>query len=135
MDNSFITEPIQKAKQAKSSEELLALARENGQELTEEEAQFYFEKLNKRGELSDNKLENVAGGGCNSQQMPSNYVYTYHSCYLWVCNRCGKTISEQRKTPTECGYSKLDFFCFQCKYSRFDDTFGCFCCENPSKKF
>ena len=59
------TELIAKAKHAKSPEELMALAKENGVELTEESAQAYFNQLNpKTGELADDELDNVAGGGC-----------------------------------------------------------------------
>ena len=60
-------ELIAKAKQAKNPEELLALAKENGVELTEESAKVYFHQLNpKTGELADDELDNVAGGGCQS---------------------------------------------------------------------
>ena len=60
-------ELIAKAKQAKNPEELLALAKENGVELTEESAKSYFNQLNpKTGELADDELDNVAGGGCQS---------------------------------------------------------------------
>lgn len=56
-------EMIAKAKEAKSVEELMALAKENGIELTEEDAKMYFEQLNaKKGELSDDELDNVSGG-------------------------------------------------------------------------
>ena len=59
MNNEFIAKP----KQAKNPEELLALAKENGVELTEESAKAYFNQLNpKTGELADDELDNVAGG-------------------------------------------------------------------------
>ena len=46
-------EMIAKAKEAKSVEELITLAKENGIELNEEDAIMYFEQLNaKKGELS-----------------------------------------------------------------------------------
>ena len=55
------------AKAAKSPEELLALAKENNVELTEESAKAYFDQLHPQtGELSDDELDNVAGGGCYS---------------------------------------------------------------------
>ena len=58
-------EMIEKAKVAKSAEELLALAKENNVEMTADEAATYFAQLNpKSGELSDDDLDNVAGGGC-----------------------------------------------------------------------
>ena len=54
---------IEKAKQAQSPAELIALAKESGMEMTEEQAKTYFEKLNsKADELSDDELDNVAGG-------------------------------------------------------------------------
>ena len=57
---------ILKAREAKSAEELLALAAENGIEMTEESANAYFEQLHQNGELSDDELDNVAGGGCST---------------------------------------------------------------------
>ncbi len=58
-------ELIQKAKEAKSPEELMSLAKDNGVEMTGESATAYFEQLNRSaGELSDEELDNVAGGGC-----------------------------------------------------------------------
>ena len=60
-------ELLAKAKNAKTPEELIALAKENGTEMTEESAKAYFHQLNpKTGELSDDELDNVAGGGCQS---------------------------------------------------------------------
>ena len=56
-------ELLAKAKEAKTPEELFALAKENGIELTAESAASYFERLNsKTGELSDSELDNVSGG-------------------------------------------------------------------------
>ena len=56
-------ELIEKAKTAKTAEELLAMAKAEKVELTEEEAAKAFAELNKTGELSDEELDNVAGGG------------------------------------------------------------------------
>ena len=56
---------MEKTKNAKNAEELLALAKENGVAMSEEEAQMYYAQLNPTsGELSDNDLDAVAGGGC-----------------------------------------------------------------------
>ena len=52
----------EKAKQAKTAEELLAMAKEENVELTEEQSAKAFAELNKTGELSDEELDNVAGG-------------------------------------------------------------------------
>ena len=56
-------ELVAKAKEAKTPEELMALAKENGVELTEESAASYFDRLHPQtGELSDIELDNVSGG-------------------------------------------------------------------------
>ena len=61
-------EMLEKAKTAKSVEELITLAKENGIELTEEKATAYFEKLNaKSEELADDELDNVSGGVCEDK--------------------------------------------------------------------
>lgn len=66
---NFTPEMIEKAKAAKTAEELLVLAKENNVELTEEEAKAYFVQLNPNlGELTDEELDNVAGGGCGDDQ-------------------------------------------------------------------
>ena len=44
---------IEKAKKAKSADEILALAKENDIEITPEEARETFELLSKNGEISD----------------------------------------------------------------------------------
>lgn len=55
-------ELLKKAKTAKTAEELLAMAKEENIELTSEQAAMVFANLNKTGELSDEELDNVAGG-------------------------------------------------------------------------
>ena len=58
-------ELLAKAKEAKTVEEFMALAKENNIELTEEKAKEYFSKLHSEtGEISDDELDNVSGGGC-----------------------------------------------------------------------
>ena len=60
----YTAELIEKAKAAKSAEELLALAKENNVELTEEAAKTYFEQLNQNDTVSDDDLEMISSGGC-----------------------------------------------------------------------
>ena len=56
-------ELVAKAKEAKTSEELMALAKEAGIDMTEESAALAFEQPNsKTSELSDSELDNVSGG-------------------------------------------------------------------------
>ena len=53
---------IAKLKEAKSADEILALAKESGVELSEEKAKELFAGLNANGEMSDEELDEVAGG-------------------------------------------------------------------------
>ena len=55
-------ELIEKAKTANTAEELLAMAKAENIDLSAEEAEKAFAELNKTGELSDEELNNVAGG-------------------------------------------------------------------------
>ena len=58
----FSIKLIEKAKTAKTAEELLAMAKEESIEMSAEQAAKAFAELNKTGELSDEELDNVAGG-------------------------------------------------------------------------
>ena len=50
-------ELLAKAKEAKTPEELMAFAKENNMEMTEESAKAYFEQLHpKTGEITDEEL-------------------------------------------------------------------------------
>ena len=101
-------EIIAKAREAKSAEELLAMAKENDIELTGEQAKEYYDRLHASGELSDDELDNVAGGGCGSFETKcprcgckdydlSDRTYTvtvphpYHQilCHYNKCRNCG----------------------------------------------
>ena len=92
-------ELVNKARKAKSVEELLALAKENGIELTDEQAKEYFAQLNPtKGELSDDELEDVAGGGCFGEeerycpncQTRLEMRGSCHGLYIFYqCNNCG----------------------------------------------
>lgn len=55
-------ELLKKLKQAENAEKLLALAKENGLEMTSEEAEKAFTQLHNTGELSDDELDDVSGG-------------------------------------------------------------------------
>ena len=57
-------EMLKKLQAAKSAEDVVAIAKEHGKELTDEQAQEIYDKLQAAasGELSDDDLEAVAGG-------------------------------------------------------------------------
>ena len=61
--NEITKEMLAKAMQCKSADELIALAKTGGYELTKEEAEAYMTELSDF-ELDDIELKNVAGGKC-----------------------------------------------------------------------
>ena len=71
----FSNEMIEKAKTAKTAEELLEMAKAEHIELTEEEAKKAFEKLNKNCELSDEELDNVSGGCADPYQSGDTPIF------------------------------------------------------------
>lgn len=88
MESKFAPELIEKAKAAKSPAELLTLAKESEIELAEEEAANYFAKLNPQsGDIADEELKNVAGGGCHNGD-GRLIVTKYNSCDYWLCLDC-----------------------------------------------
>ena len=95
-------ELIIKAKAAKSVEDLLELAKASNVELSEEQAKEYFTKLNPtKGELSDDELDDVSGGGCgesktkycpncNSElRMTSEGTGNFSMKFYYLCDSCG----------------------------------------------
>ena len=73
----FTNEMIEKAKTAKTAEELLEMAKAENINFTAEEAAQALAKMNKNGELSDEELDNVAGG-CGRDYEPSGDTPKYH---------------------------------------------------------
>ena len=61
--NEITKEMVAKAMQCKNADELIALAKTGGFELTREEAEAFMAEL-VDVELDANTLKNVAGGGC-----------------------------------------------------------------------
>ena len=65
---NFTPELIAAAKTADSPESLIAIAKDHGITLSDSEAALYFRQLRENapagGELSDDELDSVSGGGC-----------------------------------------------------------------------
>ena len=61
--NTLTREQIQKAMACKTAEELMALAKNEGHELTKDEAEAYLAEL-ADFELDDKELKEAAGGIC-----------------------------------------------------------------------
>ena len=82
-------ETIKKAKEAATVEELMALANENGIELSGEQAKAYFDRFHAAGELAEDELANVAGGGCGGGGGKKEVTYDQPGCDKWVHRNCG----------------------------------------------
>ncbi len=63
--NEITKEMLAKAMQCRNADELIALAKTRGMELTKEDAEAYMAEL-ADFELDADTLQNVAGGGCYS---------------------------------------------------------------------
>ncbi len=60
-----------KAKEAESVEDLLKMAEEEKIVLEKEEAERIYNEFHTSGELSDDEINSVTGGGCNDPKEPS----------------------------------------------------------------
>ena len=101
-------EIIAKAKEAKSAEELLAMAKESGIPITEELAKECFDRMHTTGELADDELDQV-GGGCGGS-VPANAKVIndsltescdhYVNADGWIDDRCCLCCQYRKTTGT-----------------------------------
>ena len=93
---NFNAEMIEKAKTVKSAEELLELAKASNVEMTADEAATYFAQLNpKSGELDDDDLDAVAGGGCGGSDNDNPAVGVGDKLQITSgknCSSCGSNM-------------------------------------------
>ena len=93
-------ELLEKAKAAKSPEEIQTFAKENGMEdFSLESAKAYYEQFHKEGELSDEELDNVAGGACYTDDgrmvtTIANFCEDGHRC-----KKCGRNFIHEGHAP------------------------------------
>ncbi len=91
-------EMIELARAAESPDALLTMAKENGIELTAEDAQRYFDNWHSSVELSDEELENVSGG-CGVPDCPicgssKTSGFNQHGTHKYTCRDCGYWFKE-----------------------------------------
>ena len=132
MKMNITPELIESAKKAKSIEELLTLAKENGFELSEEEAKAYYEQFHKTGEMSDDELDNVAGGGCYTKD--GRMVTTVGNwCNNFVCKKCGGNIDMGSVSGSDraCGTCGGPVYCNTCKLCTYEK--GLWLCNRKTK--
>lgn len=133
-------ELIEKAKKAKSAEELCEIAKENDMEMDMAEAEKLFVRLNpKQGELSDDELDNVSGGGCG-QSNDVKPVNMSDSCPYYQCDDCMGGLGSHKdycwyaeKSKVVCDMNWAAMFintCASCVYyvdSNDGTYYGCSC--------
>ena len=125
MEN-FNAEMIEKAKAAKSAEELLELAKANNVEMTADEAATYFAQLNpKSGELGDDELDEVAGGGCSDGRRVVDMGGRCHTSFECK-NGCGHNVDMIEEKCRVCG---AEWRCYNCVSVSFEG--GKMYCNNP----
>lgn len=123
---NFNTEMIEKAKAAKSAEELIALAKESGVEMTADEAATCFAQLNpKSGELDDDELDSVAGGACSDGRRVVDMGGRCHSSFECK-NGCGHNVDTIEEKCRACG---AEWRCYNCVSVSFEG--GKMYCNNP----
>lgn len=125
-------EMLQKVKTAGSVAELIAIAEENGVEMTEEEAKNYYAQLNpSSGELSDDELDNVAGGGCHKGDGRLVVTSLYH-CGNFACKLCGKGCVHNHTAADGIGSKQIDPACVWCQYCSVEK--GLWLCNHPANR-
>jgi hypothetical protein len=128
-------EELDKAKTASSVVELIAIAKESGRELSKEQAQAYFAQLNpKSGELADEELDNVAGGGaCDGGEKTydaNGYLIVTYSGFCntyWTCVCGAKGVSQSKYQCLSC---QRPLYCNTCLYYVADQGI----CSNPGNR-
>ena len=127
-------EMIEKAKAAKSAKDLLAISKENGVDMTEDEAATYFEQLNpKSGELDDDDLDAVAGGACYNQDGYRKIANSYQKCDLFDCG-CGAYRRVKKNISTDkCENCGTVVACVNCSW-KVDQVWTGGYCSNPETR-
>lgn len=96
---NFTAEQMNKAKQAKTAEELLAFAKESGISLAEEEAKKYFADMHHEGEIAEEELANVAGG-CFlfDESRPASVAIKTNGGGEEICPACGGKVTRWQES-------------------------------------
>lgn len=122
MEKLTFDELMKRASACSSPEELAKLAEENGSELTEEQAAAYFGQLHRSGELCDEELDNVAGGGCYKKD--GRLVVTVgYSCDCYQCKYCDVAYTDHYclgKSATSAEWVKKN--CNSCRYCSYENA-------------
>ncbi|MCL1893254.1 MAG: Nif11-like leader peptide family RiPP precursor [Holophagaceae bacterium] len=132
--SNFTPEQLEAAKAAKSPEELVTMAKDAGVEITLEQAKT-FVASQKQGELADEELENVAGGGCHHDGWL--IVTVGYSCGCFECKHCGGDNTRSSGLISdvhECNVynGNLKVCCSHCEWCHYESAL--WLCKNPVKR-
>ena len=78
--NEITKEMLEKAMQCKTADELMALAKSEGMEITREEAEAYLAEMDDV-ELDDTALQQVAGGTGSVAEASQGRILSFH-CHV-----------------------------------------------------
>lgn len=100
-------------------------------EMTEESAAAYFEIMHpKAGELADEELNNVSGGGCRKGD-GRLIVSAGYSCGYWECKRCGVRATRYSGGISRCGVCGKMMNCNNCYWCSIEK--GLWLCNNKDQ--
>ena len=131
-----INEMIMKGKEANTVEELKEMAIKENWNISDEEANAYFDELQKYktpniGELSDDELDDVSGGGCHKDHRL--VVTVLHKCWRFKCV-CGSelpfSVRQRDMANGSCSFCNSGQRCSNCKYMTYEK--GLWLCNNPA---
>ena len=98
-------ELILKAKSAKSADDILEIAKENGLDVSREDAEMFIQTHSKSGELSDEALDGVTGGAVYTLRGGYLIVTNFHECDRWKCEKCGGNDIKYMRVASESGWA------------------------------
>ncbi len=141
------------AKKAESAEELRRMALERKYQMTDAEAERFFGKLHApEGELSDEELADISGGGCGgggggggsnaaaTPTLPGTRTHAYHAaCGDYQCKSCGgftlvlfgeshNVVHGKDCALRACGFAGettplCETYCWTCKHAVYGDNY------------
>lgn len=136
--NMELNDMLSKGAKAQSAQELKEIAAMQDWHMTDEEAGAYFDELKKhgfqpQGELSDDELDDVSGGGCYSKGQL--VVSALHSCDKFEC-KCGRRVNNHTyelmgDNKGHCRYCGVGQKCGNCKHCSYER--GLWLCNHPQK--
>ena len=122
-------ELILKAKGAKSADDILAIAKDNGLDVSREDAEMYIQMNRESGELSDEVLDSVTGGAAYTLRGGYLIVTNFHECDRWKCDECGGNDIRYTRVASESGWAwahkcgghpnGCDKSCATCEYMKY----------------